>query len=109
MNELIGNLQASLAALRVAKPNPTQWSGPAANAFTHRIDLLEIELVVLSSLLAAASLTNILGPGMTGVAGGFGASVGNGLGAGVRGGGLYSVGSKVLPLGDLALQLGLHF
>jgi len=105
MNELIGNLQASLAALRAAKPNPTQWSGPAANAFTHRIDLLEIELVVLSSLLAAASLKGIIAPGVAGAAGGFASGMGGAFGVG----GYASAGGRVLSLSDLAMQLGLHF
>jgi len=109
MNELIGNLQAALAALRAAKPNPTQWSGPAANALTHRIDLLEIELVVLSSLLAAASLKGILGPGLGGATGGFGGGVATGLGGAFGAGGYASTGSRVLSIGDLALQLGVHF
>lgn len=107
MNELIGNLQATLAALRAAKPNPHQWSGPAATAFTHRIDLLEIELVVLTSLLAAASLKGILGPTLAGTTGGFGASVLGSYGSGFSG--YASAGTRVLSIGDLANQLGLHF
>ena len=106
MNQLINNIQAALAALRMAKPNPAAWSGPAATAFMHRIDLLEIELVVISSLLNAASLGGVLG-GVPGVPGG-GKIPGGGLGGGGLGG-LPIGATPVVPLTQLVAQLGLHF
>ena len=100
MNQLINNIQAALAALRTAKPNPAAWSGPAATAFMHRVDLLEIELVVISSLLNAASLGGVLG-GVPGVPGG-GKLPGGGLG------GLPIGATPVVPLTQLVAQLGFH-
>ena len=88
MNQLLNNLQAALAALRGAKPNPALWSGPAATAFTHRVDLLEIEFTVLCAMVAAAALNPTFG---------------GGPGSGVTGG------IPVIPLQQLAAQLGLHF
>ena len=97
MNQLLINLQAALAALRMAKPNPVSWSGPAATAFTHRVDLLEIELTVLCSLVSVAALNPTFG-------GSPGGKLPGGLG-GIIGGGL----TPVVPLEQLISQLGLHF
>ena len=111
MNQLINNLQAALAALRMAKPNPAQWSGPAATAFTHRIDLLEIEFTVLSSLLSAVSIGSFAGGGLTGPIGGIGKGGGlsGGLGGGSLGGIIGGLGSTpVVPFEQLIAQLGFH-
>jgi hypothetical protein len=85
MNQLLINIQAALAALRTAKPNPAAWSGPAATAFMHRVDLLEIELTAISLLLG-------------------GGSIGRGVGTGLPIGA-----TPVVPLSVLAAQLGVHF
>lgn len=84
MDQLLINIQAALAALRTAKPNPTAWSGPAATAFMHRVDLLEIELSAISLLLG-------------------GTSIGRGVGTGLPIGA-----TPVVPLAVLGAQLGLH-
>jgi hypothetical protein len=102
MDQLINNLQAALAALRAAKPNPSQWSGPAASALTTRIDLLEIEFVVISSLLSAATLGGLVGGGVPGIPGG------GKLPGGILGG-LPIGATPVVPLNTLLSQLGLHF
>jgi hypothetical protein len=68
----------------------------------HRVDLLEIELVVISSLLSAASLGGVLGGGVPGVPGG-GKLPGGGVGTGLPIGA-----TPVVPLTQLVAQLGLH-
>ena len=109
----MNNLQAALAALRMAKPHPTQWSGPAATAFTHRVDLLEIEFTVLCSLLSLVSVGSAAGAGGGGPIGGGKTGVGGGIGGGFGGaggglgGGLGS--TPVIPFEQLLSQLGLHF
>jgi len=111
MDQLLANLQASLAALRTARPNPTGWSGPAATAFTHRIDLLEIELVALSALVGTAALNPAFGGG----AGAQGLGSSGALGGGLPG--LALSGLNALPGGAssaTAIQqiighIGIHF
>ena len=103
MNQLLNNIQAALAALRLAKPNSASWSGPAASAFLHRVDLLEIELTVLTSLLSAASIGGLVGGPIGGVSGG-GKLPGGGLG-GILGG-LPIGATPVVPLEQLTTQLG---
>jgi hypothetical protein len=80
MNQLLNNIQAALAALRMSKPNPALWSGPAATAFMHRIDLLEIELTAICTLLGGSSLGGGTPIGLT----------------------------PVVPLTQMIAQLGLH-
>ncbi len=81
MNQLLNNIQAALAALRTSKPNPAFWSGPAATAFMHRIDLLEIELTAICTLLGGSSATG-------------GSPIGS---------------TPVVPLVQMISQLGIHF
>ena len=84
----------------MAKPNPVSWSGPAATAFTHRVDLLEIELTVLCSLVSVAALNPTFGGSPGGkLPGGFGGGLG----------GIIGGGTPVVPLEQLISQLGLHF
>jgi uncharacterized membrane protein YgcG len=120
MNQLLNNLQAALGALQAAKPNPTQWSGPAATAFTHRVDLLEIEFTLLCSLLSVASVSSVFNAGGASGAGGFASGGGSGGGlAGIAKGGASLIGSTLnaapipgaqsIPFEQLIGQLGLHF